>query len=155
MDSGGGPNHLWGPQTAWQPLGRDLQASSWTVIGYCNLCSHCISPFRVLVMNQINAQLILSPTGPTTPSRTTGTPPWGGRWSMRGTCRTAARISLPLMLEWRDATTDHHSVLQPQQSPSTVIAVPCQYQALSRSTSPLDFKQCIVLISYFFSLLIF
>lgn len=84
-------------------------------------CTHCMSSFPVWVTKQIIAKLIFSLTGRTTPSRTTGTLPWGGRWSMRGTCKMAARVSHLLTLEWKDATTDH--VLQ--QSRSTVRAVPC------------------------------
>lgn len=57
MDSGRGSNHLRGPQTAWQPLGRDLQASSWTVT---RSWVHSIAylHFQFESWNRLNAMLI-------------------------------------------------------------------------------------------------
>lgn len=55
VDSGGGSDNLRGPQTAGQPLGRDIQAPSWTVKTI--LCAHCWhpSPGPVWVVKMINA----------------------------------------------------------------------------------------------------
>lgn len=118
---------------------------SFFLDGNTILCAHCICLLPVWVMKTAKLLLIISPTGRTTPSRTTGTPPWGGRWSMRVTCRMAPRASLLLTVEWRDATTGRVPL---QQSPSTVIAVPCLYQDPTRSTSLLDSTLYAVLISF-------
>lgn len=60
MDPGRGSNHLRGPQTARQPLGRDLQASSWTVTLY--FCAHCVSSSHVWVSKRVNAKRIPNST---------------------------------------------------------------------------------------------